>query len=83
MTAFLFPLTFILVIIIIAGFRILMQYEKGVVFTLGRYTSTRDPGLTWIIPLIQDIRKIDMRIMTVDVPKQEVMTKDNIPVIFR
>ena len=80
MTAFLFPLTFILVIIIIAGFRILMQYEKGVVFTLGRYTSTRDPGLTWIIPLIQDIRKIDMRIMTVDVPKQEVMTKDNIPV---
>ncbi len=80
MTAFLFPLTFILVIIIIAGVRILMQYEKGVVFTLGRYTSTRDPGLTWIIPLIQDIRKIDMRIMTVDVPKQEVMTKDNIPV---
>lgn len=80
MTAFLFPLTFILVIVIIAGFRILMQYEKGVVFTLGRYTSTRDPGLTWIIPLIQDIRKIDMRIMTVDVPKQEVMTKDNIPV---
>ena len=80
MTAFLFPLAFILVIVIIAGFRILMQYEKGVVFTLGRYTSTRDPGLTWIIPLIQDIRKIDMRIMTVDVPKQEVMTKDNIPV---
>lgn len=80
MIALLFPLAFILVIVIIAGFRILMQYEKGVVFTLGRYTSTRDPGLTWIIPLIQDIRKIDMRIMTVDVPKQEVMTKDNIPV---
>lgn len=73
----LFALTFI---IIIPGFRIVMQYEKGVVFTLGRYTSTRDPGLRWFIPYIQTMQKIDMRIMTVDVPKQEVMTKDNIPV---
>ena len=73
----LFVLTFV---IIIPGFRIVMQYEKGVVFTLGRYTSTRDPGLRWFIPYIQTMQKIDMRIMTVDVPKQEVMTKDNIPV---
>ena len=73
----LFALTFV---IIIPGFRIVMQYEKGVVFTLGRYTSTRDPGLRWFIPYIQTMQKIDMRIMTVDVPKQEVMTKDNIPV---
>lgn len=73
----LFALTFV---IIISGFRIVMQYEKGVVFTLGRYTSTRDPGLRWFIPYIQTMQKIDMRIMTVDVPKQEVMTKDNIPV---
>ncbi len=80
MTALIFPLGLIIVMFIIAGFRILFQYEKGVVFTLGRYTSTRDPGLTWIVPLIQEMRKIDMRIMTVDVPKQEVMTKDNIPV---
>ena len=70
----------IFVLIIIPGFRIVMQYEKGIVFTLGRYTSTRDPGLRWIVPYIQNMAKIDMRIMTVDVPKQEVMTKDNIPV---
>jgi len=70
----------IFVLIIIPGFRIVMQYEKGIVFTLGRYTSTRDPGLRWIVPFIQNMAKIDMRIMTVDVPKQEVMTKDNIPV---
>ncbi len=80
MTALIFPLGLIIVMFVVAGFRILFQYEEGVVFTLGRYTSTRDPGLTWIIPLIQEMRKIDMRIMTVDVPKQEVMTKDNIPV---
>ena len=78
---FLFPLIFVLVVfVIIPGFRIVMQYEKGIVFTLGRYTSTRDPGLRWFIPYIQTMQKIDMRIMTVDVPKQEVMTKDNIPV---
>jgi regulator of protease activity HflC (stomatin/prohibitin superfamily) len=75
------PLIFaIVMILIIPGFRIVMQYEKGIVFTLGRYTSTRDAGLRWFIPYIQTMQKIDLRIMTVDVPKQEVMTKDNIPV---
>lgn len=73
-------LIFLIIVFIIPGFRIVMQYEKGIVFTLGRYTSTRDPGLRWFVPYIQNMQKIDMRIMTVDVPKQEVMTKDNIPV---
>lgn len=78
---FLLPLAFVLVVfIIIPGFRVVMQYEKGVIFTLGRYTSTREPGLRWFIPYVQTMHKIDLRIMTVDVPKQEVMTKDNIPV---
>lgn len=81
MIEFLLPVVFVLVVfVIIPGFRIVMQYEKGVVFTLGRYTSTREPGLRWFIPYIQTMHKIDLRIMTVDVPKQEVMTKDNIPV---
>lgn len=81
MIEFLLPAVFVLVVfVIIPGFRIVMQYEKGVVFTLGRYTSTREPGLRWFIPYIQTMHKIDLRIMTVDVPKQEVMTKDNIPV---
>ena len=79
--AFMLPLAFFLIVfIVIPGFRIVMQYEKGIVFTLGRYTSTRNPGLRWFVPYIQTMQKIDMRIMTVDVPKQEVMTKDNIPV---
>lgn len=78
-TVFSILLVFI-VFIVIPGFRVVMQYQKGIVFTLGRYTSTRNPGLRWFIPYIQTMQKIDMRIMTVDVPKQEVMTKDNIPV---
>jgi len=76
-----FPIIILFIIfIVIPGFRVVMQYQKGIVFTLGRYTSTRDAGLRWFIPYIQTMQKIDMRIMTVDVPKQEVMTKDNIPV---
>ena len=70
----------ILLFVILPGFCIIMQFEKGIVFTLGRYSKTIGPGLRWAIPLIQTVQKIDMRIETVDIPKQEVITKDNIPV---
>lgn len=63
------------------GIRILYQYEKGVVFTLGKFSGIREPGLTWIIPVIQTMRRVDMRIKTADIPRQEVMTKDNIPIL--
>ena len=66
--------------VVLPGLCIIMQFEKGVVFTLGRYTKTIGPGLRWTIPLIQTVQKIDMRIETVDIPKQEVITKDNNPV---
>ena len=72
----------VLAFIVITGLRVIIQYEQGVVFTLGKYTGTRQPGLTWIFPGIQNMTKVDMRIKTVDVPKQEVMTKDNIPVFI-
>lgn len=61
--------------------RLIYQYERGVVFTLGKYSGTRDPGVTFIIPIIQDMRIVDMRIKTADIPRQEVMTKDNIPML--
>ena len=73
-------LVLLIILLVLPGFRIVMQYEKGIVFTLGRYSDTRDAGLRWFIPYIQAMEKIDMRIETADVPKQEVMTKDNIPV---
>lgn len=66
--------------IIVSGLRIINQYERGVVLTLGKYTGTRHPGLTWILIGIQSMTKVDMRITTVDVPQQEVITKDNVPV---
>ncbi|MBM3130027.1 MAG: slipin family protein [Chloroflexi bacterium] len=61
--------------------RLLYQYERGVVFTLGKYAGTREPGLTFIVPLIQTMRKVNMRIQTAEIPRQEVMTKDNIPIL--
>ena len=76
-----FPIClFIFAFIILPGFRIIMQFEQGVVFTLGRFTRTIGPGLRWTIPWIQTVQKIDMRIETIDIPKQEVITHDNIPV---
>ena len=66
---------------LLSGMRLLYQYERGVVFTLGKYRSTRDPGLTWIAPIFESMRKVDMRIKTADIPRQEVITRDNIPIL--
>jgi regulator of protease activity HflC (stomatin/prohibitin superfamily) len=60
--------------------RVVYQYEKGIMFQLGKYAGTREPGLTLVIPILQEMRKVDMRILTLDIPKQSVMTKDNVPV---
>lgn len=62
------------------GFRIINQYERGVVLTFGKYTSTRKPGLTWIFVGIQKMIRVDLRINIVDIPRQEVITKDNVTV---
>jgi regulator of protease activity HflC (stomatin/prohibitin superfamily) len=67
--------------LLISGIRLLYQYERGVVFTLGKYGGIKDPGLQWIIPFVQTMAKVDMRIKTADIPRQEVMTKDNISIL--
>jgi regulator of protease activity HflC (stomatin/prohibitin superfamily) len=72
---------FVLFFLFISGVRLIYQYERGIVFSLGKYSGTRDPGLTLLIPIIQTMRKVDMRIKTADIPRQEVMTKDNIPML--
>lgn len=68
------------VFFLFGGLRVVNQYEKGVILTLGKYTSTREPGLTWILIGIQQMSKVDMRITTADIPQQEVITKDNVTV---
>ena len=70
----------LILIILLIGLRVIDQYDRGIVLTLGQYSGTRGPGLTWILVGIQRMVKIDMRITTTDIPSQEVITKDNVPV---
>jgi len=75
--------TFILVMVAIfflSGIRVIKQYERGIIFTLGKYTGTREPGLRIIIPIIQTMTRVDVRSTPIDIAKQEVITKDNVTV---
>ena len=69
-----------LVIFAMMSFKIIQQHEKGVIETLGKYSATVNSGLNFVIPFFQNIRRVDMREQVMDVPKQEVITKDNVSV---
>ena len=70
----------IVVAVLLAGLRVANQYERAVVFRLGRYQGTRGPGLYWLIPLIEWQSKVDLRVVTAAVEQQETITKDNVPI---
>ncbi|MBI5421090.1 MAG: slipin family protein [Parcubacteria group bacterium] len=72
----------ILFIALIRGLRVVKEYERGVVLNFGKYAGTREPGLTWIFVLfgIQEMIIVDIRINSTEIPQQEVITKDNVPV---
>lgn len=69
-----------LIILLSAAIKVVYQYEAGVVFRLGRLETTRKPGLRFIIPFIDKMRKVDTRTITMDVPSQEAITRDNVTV---
>lgn len=71
---------FIFLIIIIRSFRVLNEYERGVIFRLGKFSSVKGPGLIILIPLIDRMVKISMRTIALDVPPQDIITKDNVSV---
>lgn len=73
-------LILIILFLFLSGIRIINQYERGVILTFGKYTTTKYPGFRWIFPVVQKMIKVDLRITTVDVPRQEAITKDNVPV---
>lgn len=68
------------IVFIAAGLRIAQEYERGVVFLLGRYQGTRGPGLYWIVPVLSWVRKIDLRTVTTSVEQQETITKDSVTI---
>ncbi len=71
---------FILFIVLAASLRIVKEYERGIVYTLGKYTGDRGPGLRVVIPVLQLMDKVDMRVRTEDIPPQDVISKDNVSV---
>jgi regulator of protease activity HflC (stomatin/prohibitin superfamily) len=79
-------LTSVLVVVVILAIfilpqavRILREYERGVIFRLGKLQGAKGPGLILLIPMIDKMVKMDLRVVTIDVPKQEIMTRDNVP----
>jgi regulator of protease activity HflC (stomatin/prohibitin superfamily) len=73
-------LWFIADCIISSGVRLAAQWERGVVLRLGKYSTTKGPGLFVIIPMIDQVRMVDTRVLAVNIPKQQVITRDNVPV---
>jgi regulator of protease activity HflC (stomatin/prohibitin superfamily) len=75
---------FVLVVLVLlfgqTAFKVLRQYERGVMFTLGRYSSVRGPGFIVLIPWVQQIVRVDLRTFVVEVPSQDLITKDNVSV---
>ena len=76
----LIALLFIFCLVILPGIRIVNQYERGIVLRLGKFHRTMNPGLRVIIPYIDHMMKVDVRTTPMDIPKQEVITKDNVTV---
>lgn len=65
-------------VFVLSGIKVINQYERGVVLTLGRYSGLRQPGLRIVVPVIQRMLRVDVRSTPIDVPKQEIITKDNV-----
>ncbi len=75
-----FYVGFAVLAIIASGIRIAQEYQRAIVFRLGRYTGTRGPGIYWLIPLIERQQKVDIRTKTVDLEQQETITKDSVTI---
>src|SRR5919106_5716302 len=69
-----------ILIVLFAAIKVVQEYERGVVFRLGRLVGPRGPGLILLIPFIEQMRKVDLRTVTMDIPAQEVITRDNVTV---
>ncbi len=77
---FYFPIIILLILFLASSVKILREYQRGVVFTLGRFTSVKGPGIIILIPVIQQMVRTDLRTVALDVPTQDVISRDNVSV---
>jgi regulator of protease activity HflC (stomatin/prohibitin superfamily) len=78
--AWLIPLVVLVAVVLPSMIRILREYERGVIFRLGKLLRAKGPGLVLLIPIVDRMVRVDLRVITIDVPKQDMMTRDNVPV---
>jgi len=80
MSPFILVVIFLGATLIFSAIKILNEYERGVMFTLGRFTGVKGPGVILVVPVIQRMKKVDLRVIVLDVPKQDVISRDNVSV---
>lgn len=80
MEIFTLAIVALVVLLLISAFRILREYERGVVFMLGRFHKVKGPGLVIIIPVLQQMERVDLRTLVLDIPSQDLITRDNVTV---
>ena len=78
MDVFMWTIVIAVAIFILSGLKVINQYQRGIVLTLGRFTGVRQPGLRVIVPIFQQVIRVDVRSTPIDIPKQEIITKDNV-----
>jgi len=72
---------FVIACLLLGGIKVIREYERLVIFRLGKYVRTIGPGVVYVTPIIESSEKVDLRIVTADIPRQEVITRDNIPIL--
>lgn len=70
----------IVIALVLLGLRVVQQYQKGVVFRFGKVAGIKEPGLSWVIPFIDVVKRVDMRTITMPIPPQKIITRDNVSV---
>ena len=80
MTTFTIVILVLIASLIFSAIKVLNEYERAVIFTFGRFTAVKGPGLIIVIPFVQQMTKVDLRVIVLDVPKQDVISRDNVSV---
>lgn len=76
---FTYLFSFIFILFLLSGIRIIYEYKRALKFRFGKYVKILNPGFRWIIPIVETIQKVDIRVITINIVSQEVMTADNVP----
>lgn len=75
-----FPIVFLILVVLFASLKVVQEYERGVVFFLGRFVGVRGPGLIILVPFLEQMRKVALRTITMGIPSQKIITKDNVSI---